>query len=132
MKKILILALLFSQSSCELLQKNKKKPLDCSNIESFHPKHQATCILKIEIDLLRNKKVTEIVESYTNIGLRNSAEYNVSLMSGGGDGDALSWTYLVSVNFNDLKKYQSIVGLVEVSASKPPKLLKVLRGEKIK
>ncbi len=127
-KRILVLSVLLLLPSCEVLQLKKDQKLDCSNLNRMHPKNQSICVFQKEIALLRNKKIRDLVKAFQKEGLENSGYYNVTLISGGGVGEGVFWRYLVSVDFNNLKKYQSLLGLVEISAHKPPKILRAFSG----
>lgn len=113
------------------LPKRMSKNADCSNYENLHPKNAAVCLVK---NLLKSKKNTEInklVKKYKKEGLQNSGEYNVIFVGGRRGSGTLGWTYMIGVDYYDLKDFRSLVVVVSTSSEGEPRVRKVFSREKI-
>lgn len=124
-----LLLLLFS--SCSLLPKGGGKAPDCTDYKELHPKNEALCLVKNTINKKKNKELKNLVKKYESMGLQSSDEYTVLFVGGGGKGEQLKWTYLVGMDYYDLKEFRSILVVVNTYASKPPSIKEVFSSKKI-
>ncbi|MGH1468863.1 MAG: hypothetical protein ACRBBP_08295 [Bdellovibrionales bacterium] len=118
-------------SSCSLLPKGGGRAPDCTDYKSLHPKNEALCLVKNTITKKSNTSIRSIVKKYESMGLQTSDEYTVLFVGGGGKGEQIKWTYLVGVNYYDLKTFRSILVVVNTFASGPPRIKEVVQGKSI-
>ncbi len=129
-KAVSILFFLFF-SSCSLLPKGGGGSPSCADYESLHPKNEALCLVKNSIKAKKNKSLQEIIKKYESMGLQSSEEYTVLFVGGGGKGEQIKWTYLVGLDYYDLKKFRSVLVTVNTYASRPPRIKEVISSAKI-
>lgn len=101
--------------------------LDCSSA-FLHQKNQAICLLKNSVENNTNTEISQQIESLTKQGLKASGEYTALFLGG----DDSTWAYIVSVDFYNAEKFQSIVAIVKTSSEKQASFKEVLSLSRVR
>lgn len=131
MAKYISLFLILCVSGCISLGGKNSNKVDCQSPESKHPRDESLCLVKRLIASKQNAQINKVLDKYAKQKLENSEDYKVALVGGGGSGEALQWAYLVSVNYNNLKVFRSLMVVVNVYASGKSKVKEVISPKEI-